>query len=61
MITIKINKNGNIKEYDFPMDWKNPKNNTTFLNDVNVVCSGIEQSKFNSLHNPKQLEFNFNG
>ena len=60
MITIKINKNGNIKEYDFPMDWKNPKNNITFLNDVNVICSGIEQCKFNSLYNPKQLEFNFN-
>ena len=40
MITIKINKNGNIKEYDFPMDWKNPKNNTTFL----IRCHGLKTS-----------------
>ena len=60
MITIKINKNGNIKELN--LDCSIPEH-TTFTSFKNVVLFfGLFQSigKLYSLHNPKQLEFNFN-
>ena len=33
----KLQKN-ETKEYKFPMDWKDPKNNITLLNDIRVMC-----------------------
>ena len=40
----KLQKN-ETKEYKFPMDWKDPKNNITLLNDIRVMCETTDDQE----------------